>query len=141
MIYVQNSSQEKELARWCRFECVTQPSLAPLWSSAVPLGDGGVTATLKQGHRVSAADTATLRGCITAFCCRLRYSTEAGRPTRDLTRLEPFIGLYNGGVSVRVFRGACAPAGVSVGAPDAGRDLRQVWAGGAFINNSSSLCL
>lgn len=34
--------------------------------------DGSVIATLKQGHTVSAADTAILRGCIIAYWCRVR---------------------------------------------------------------------
>lgn len=38
-----------------------------LWTGACTgeKSDGGVTATLKQGRRGSAADTAILRGCIT----------------------------------------------------------------------------
>lgn len=53
--------------RLCAVPCAPR-TRGGLWTGACTGGkksDGGVTATLKQGRRGSAADTAILRGCIT----------------------------------------------------------------------------
>lgn len=52
--------------RLCAVTCAPR-TRGGLWTGVCTGGksDGGVTATLKQGRRGSAADTAILRGCIT----------------------------------------------------------------------------